>query len=145
MSFFENLSFWWKNRMQKILWGSIPFLKIKFSNKLNNQHYLDTKVYKWILLLISLQWLFIFFYIVVKDHAIAAMLFSCFFLMVPDKWLDPCHELGQEAFGEMSGLWIVVPQQLIAEIGIDIIYMVTCQVEVYYKKFTPLHAKIIVY
>jgi len=32
--------------------------------------------------------------------------------------------LGQEAFGQKLGLWIVVPQQLIVEVGVDIVYMV---------------------
>lgn len=45
--------------------------------------------------------------------------------MVPGKRLDRYHELGQEAFGEKLGLWVVVPQQLIVEVGVDIIYMVT--------------------
>ncbi|KAB2610096.1 lysine histidine transporter 1-like [Pyrus ussuriensis x Pyrus communis] len=38
---------------------------------------------------------------------------------------DRYHELGQHAFGEKLGLWIVVPQQLICEVGVDIVYMVT--------------------
>ena len=45
--------------------------------------------------------------------------------MIPGKRLDRYHELGQAGFGEKLGLWIVVPQQLIVEIGVDIIYMVT--------------------
>lgn len=45
--------------------------------------------------------------------------------MVPGKRLDRYHELGQEAFGEKLGLWIVVPQQLIVQVGVDILYMVT--------------------
>lgn len=45
--------------------------------------------------------------------------------MVPGKRFDRYHELGQHAFGEKLGLWIVVPQQLIVEIGVDIVYMVT--------------------
>ncbi|XP_004514799.1 lysine histidine transporter 1-like [Cicer arietinum] len=45
--------------------------------------------------------------------------------MVPGKRFDRYHELGQEAFGEKLGLWIVVPQQLICEIGVDVVYMVT--------------------
>lgn len=45
--------------------------------------------------------------------------------MVPGKRFDRYHELGQQAFGEKLGLWIVVPQQLIVEIGVDIVYMVT--------------------
>jgi hypothetical protein len=36
-----------------------------------------------------------------------------------------CHDLGQHAFGEKLGLWIIVPQQLIVEVGVDIVYMVT--------------------
>ncbi|XP_072971930.1 lysine histidine transporter 1-like [Typha angustifolia] len=45
--------------------------------------------------------------------------------MVPGKRFDRYHELGQHAFGEKLGLWIVVPQQLIVEVGLNIVYMVT--------------------
>eukprot|EP00250_Pteridium_aquilinum_P016776 c23287_g1_i1 orf=388-1740(-) len=45
--------------------------------------------------------------------------------MVPGKRFDRYHELGQEAFGERLGLWVVVPQQLLVEVGVDIVYMVT--------------------
>lgn len=45
--------------------------------------------------------------------------------IVPGKRFDRYHELGQHAFGEKLGLWIVVPQQLIVEVGVDIVYMVT--------------------
>ncbi|CAN1153801.1 Lysine histidine transporter 1 [Linum perenne] len=45
--------------------------------------------------------------------------------MVPGKRFDRYHELGQQAFGEKLGLYIVVPQQLICEVGVDIVYMVT--------------------
>eukprot|EP00249_Psilotum_nudum_P018669 c26910_g1_i1 orf=429-1778(+) len=45
--------------------------------------------------------------------------------MVPGRRFDRYHELGQYAFGEKLGLWIVVPQQLIVEVGVDIVYMVT--------------------
>ncbi|CAO2200765.1 unnamed protein product [Urochloa humidicola] len=45
--------------------------------------------------------------------------------MVPGKRFDRYHELGQHAFGEKLGLWIVVPQQLVVEIGLSIVYMVT--------------------
>ncbi|XP_059645112.1 lysine histidine transporter 1-like [Cornus florida] len=45
--------------------------------------------------------------------------------VVPGKRFDRYHELGQHAFGEKLGLWIVVPQQLIVEVGVDIVYMVT--------------------
>ncbi|CAI0456804.1 unnamed protein product [Linum tenue] len=45
--------------------------------------------------------------------------------MIPGKRLDRYHELGQAAFGEKLGLYIVVPQQLICEVGVDIVYMVT--------------------
>ncbi|KHN01916.1 Lysine histidine transporter 1 [Glycine soja] len=36
--------------------------------------------------------------------------------MIPGKRFDRYHELGQHAFGEKLGLWIVVPQQLICEV-----------------------------
>ncbi|OAY76964.1 Lysine histidine transporter 1 [Ananas comosus] len=45
--------------------------------------------------------------------------------MVPGKRFDRYHELGQHAFGEKLGLWIVVPQQLVVEVGTNIVYMVT--------------------
>ncbi|KAF5740475.1 hypothetical protein HS088_TW11G00544 [Tripterygium wilfordii] len=45
--------------------------------------------------------------------------------MVPGKRFDRYHELGQYAFGEKLGLYIVVPQQLIVEVGVCIMYMVT--------------------
>ncbi|XP_052187166.1 lysine histidine transporter 1 isoform X2 [Diospyros lotus] len=45
--------------------------------------------------------------------------------MVPGKRFDRYHELGQHAFGEKLGLYIVVPQQLIVEVGTCIVYMVT--------------------
>ncbi|WVZ95267.1 hypothetical protein U9M48_041056 [Paspalum notatum var. saurae] len=45
--------------------------------------------------------------------------------MVPGKRFDRYHELGQHAFGDRLGLWIVVPQQLVVEVGLSIVYMVT--------------------
>ncbi|XP_076889477.1 lysine histidine transporter 1-like [Bidens hawaiensis] len=45
--------------------------------------------------------------------------------MVPGKRFDRYHELGQHAFGEKLGLFIVVPQQLVVEVGTCIVYMVT--------------------
>ncbi|KAJ0629908.1 putative amino acid transporter, transmembrane domain-containing protein [Helianthus annuus] len=45
--------------------------------------------------------------------------------MVPGKRFDRYHELGQHAFGEKLGLYIVVPQQLVVEVGVCIVYMVT--------------------
>ncbi|KAK8938757.1 Lysine histidine transporter 1 [Platanthera zijinensis] len=47
--------------------------------------------------------------------------------MVLGKRFDRYHELGQHAFGERLGLNIVVPQQLIWEVGVCIVYMVTCK------------------
>ncbi|KAI3813098.1 hypothetical protein L1987_17814 [Smallanthus sonchifolius] len=44
--------------------------------------------------------------------------------MIPGKRFDRYHELGQHAFGEKLGLYIVVPQQLIVEVSVDIVYMV---------------------
>ena len=35
------------------------------------------------------------------------------------------HELGQFAFGQRLGLWLVIPCQLIVMIGLDIVYCVT--------------------
>ncbi|KAK7312006.1 hypothetical protein RJT34_10533 [Clitoria ternatea] len=45
--------------------------------------------------------------------------------MVPGKRFDRYHELGQEAFGEKLGLWIVIPQQIVVEVGTCIVYMIT--------------------
>ena len=45
--------------------------------------------------------------------------------IVPGKRFDRYHELGQHAFGEKLGLWVVVPQQLIVEVGVNIVYMIT--------------------
>ncbi|OAY25588.1 lysine histidine transporter 1 [Manihot esculenta] len=45
--------------------------------------------------------------------------------MVPGKRFDRYHELSQYAFGEKLGLYIVVPQQLVVEVGVCIVYMVT--------------------
>ncbi|KZV17298.1 lysine histidine transporter 1-like [Dorcoceras hygrometricum] len=41
------------------------------------------------------------------------------------KRFDRYHELGQEAFGEKLGLWLVIPMQLVVQVGVDIVYMVT--------------------
>ncbi|KAF9604401.1 hypothetical protein IFM89_006410 [Coptis chinensis] len=45
--------------------------------------------------------------------------------MVPGKRFDRYHELGQHAFGEKYGLWIILPQQLVVDVGTNIVYMVT--------------------
>ena len=45
--------------------------------------------------------------------------------MVPGKRFDRYHKLGQHAFGQKLGLWIVMPQQLIVEVGGDIVFLVT--------------------
>ncbi|XP_021736299.1 lysine histidine transporter 1-like isoform X2 [Chenopodium quinoa] len=45
--------------------------------------------------------------------------------VVPGKRFDRYHELGQYAFGEKLGLWLVVPQQFMVQAGCDIVYMVT--------------------
>ncbi|KAK6924715.1 Amino acid transporter, transmembrane domain [Dillenia turbinata] len=45
--------------------------------------------------------------------------------MVPGKRFDRYHELGQQAFGEKLGLWVVVPQQLMVEVGVNIVYTIT--------------------
>ena len=44
---------------------------------------------------------------------------------VVGKRFDRYHELGQHAFGEKLGLWIVVPQQLAVEVCVNIVYMIT--------------------
>ncbi|CAJ1935623.1 unnamed protein product [Sphenostylis stenocarpa] len=53
--------------------------------------------------------------------------------MVPGVRCDRYHELGQQAFGEKLGLYIVVPQQLLVQVGTCIVYMVTGGVSL--KKF----------
>lgn len=45
--------------------------------------------------------------------------------MVPGKRLDRYHELGQAAFGEKLGLWIVVPLQMMVQAATDIAFMIT--------------------
>ncbi|CAN1794402.1 Lysine histidine transporter-like 5 [Linum perenne] len=45
--------------------------------------------------------------------------------MVPGKRFDRYHELGQHAFGDKLGYWIVFPQQLLVQVASDIVYMVT--------------------
>ncbi|KAF8028284.1 hypothetical protein BT93_E1018 [Corymbia citriodora subsp. variegata] len=45
--------------------------------------------------------------------------------MIPGRRFDRYHELGQYAFGLKLGLYIVVPQQLVVEVGVNIVYMVT--------------------
>ncbi|KAK8574387.1 hypothetical protein V6N12_062082 [Hibiscus sabdariffa] len=45
--------------------------------------------------------------------------------IVPGKRFDRYHELGQYAFGEKLGLYVVVPQQLLVEVSVCIVYMVT--------------------
>ncbi|KAM0947022.1 putative amino acid transporter, transmembrane domain-containing protein [Dioscorea sansibarensis] len=44
---------------------------------------------------------------------------------VPGKRFNRYHELGQHAFGEKLGFWIVVPQQLIVEVEVNVVNMVT--------------------
>ncbi|KAL2897959.1 Lysine histidine transporter 1 [Bienertia sinuspersici] len=44
---------------------------------------------------------------------------------VPGKRFDRYHELGQHAFGDKLGLWLIVPQQVMVQAGCDIVYMVT--------------------
>ncbi|KAH8974789.1 hypothetical protein BDL97_01G119900 [Sphagnum fallax] len=44
--------------------------------------------------------------------------------MFPGRRFDRYHELGQEAFGKRLGRWIVIPQQLLVQVSVDIVYMV---------------------
>ncbi|XP_030471800.2 lysine histidine transporter-like 6 [Syzygium oleosum] len=44
---------------------------------------------------------------------------------VPGTRFDRYVDLGQHAFGQRLGLWIVLPQQLIVQVGSGIVYMVT--------------------
>ncbi|KAI3725955.1 hypothetical protein L1987_65751 [Smallanthus sonchifolius] len=45
--------------------------------------------------------------------------------LVPGKRFDRYHELGQYAFGQKLGLYIVLPQQLVVEVGVNVVYMIT--------------------
>ncbi|XP_021723936.1 lysine histidine transporter 1-like [Chenopodium quinoa] len=45
--------------------------------------------------------------------------------IVPGKRFDRYHELGQYAFGEKLGLYLIVPQQLMVQVGCDIVFMLT--------------------
>ncbi|RWV97089.1 hypothetical protein GW17_00040151, partial [Ensete ventricosum] len=64
---------------------------------------------------------------------------------VPGTRFDRYSDLGQYAFGPRLGLWIVVPQQLIVQVGCDTVYMVTggkCLekfMEILYPESTKLH------
>ncbi|GFZ18509.1 transmembrane amino acid transporter family protein [Actinidia rufa] len=44
---------------------------------------------------------------------------------VPGTRFDRYYDLGKHAFGPRLGPWIVLPQQLIVQVGCDIVYMVT--------------------
>ncbi|KAK3041266.1 hypothetical protein RJ639_001368, partial [Escallonia herrerae] len=44
---------------------------------------------------------------------------------VPGVRFDRYYDLGKHAFGPKLGPWIVLPQQLIVQVGCDIVYMVT--------------------
>ncbi|KAF2311187.1 hypothetical protein GH714_019987 [Hevea brasiliensis] len=44
---------------------------------------------------------------------------------VPGTRIDRYIDLGRHAFGPKLGPWIVLPQQLIVQVGFDIVYMVT--------------------
>ncbi|CAN0890089.1 Lysine histidine transporter-like 5, partial [Linum grandiflorum] len=68
------------------------------------------------LIAISLSWLITFYSLwqMVEMHE-----------LVPGKRFDRYHELGQHAFGEKLGYWIVFPQQLLVQVASDIVYMVT--------------------
>lgn len=45
--------------------------------------------------------------------------------MVPGKRFDRYSEMGQHAFGDTLGCWLVIPQQLMVQLASDIVYMVT--------------------
>ncbi|KAJ8769877.1 hypothetical protein K2173_008959 [Erythroxylum novogranatense] len=45
--------------------------------------------------------------------------------VVPGKRFDRYPELGQHVFGPKLGYWIVMPQQMLVQVAIDIVYMVT--------------------
>ena len=45
--------------------------------------------------------------------------------VLPEKIFDRYHELSQHSFGEKLGLYIIVPQQLIVEVSVCIVYLLT--------------------
>ncbi|XP_041999636.1 lysine histidine transporter 1-like [Salvia splendens] len=45
--------------------------------------------------------------------------------MVPGRRFDRYHELGQYAFGQKLGVWIVVPAQLTVLVGLNTVYLIT--------------------
>ncbi|KAL1553323.1 Lysine histidine transporter 1 [Salvia divinorum] len=45
--------------------------------------------------------------------------------MVDGKRFDRYHELGQHAFGQKLGVWIVVPAQLTVLVGLNTVYLIT--------------------
>jgi len=49
--------------------------------------------------------------------------------MVPGKRFDRYHELGQFAFGERLGLYIIVPQQIIVEVSIPDLIVQTIDIK----------------
>jgi amino acid permease len=49
----------------------------------------------------------------------------CALHQIKGKRFNRYHELGQYAFGQKLGLWLVIPCQLIVMIGLDIVYCVT--------------------
>ncbi|GJW53884.1 lysine histidine transporter 1-like protein [Tanacetum coccineum] len=60
--------------------------------------------------------------------------------MVLGKRFEQYHKVGQHAFGKKLGLYIVVLQQLIMEVGVNIVYMVTGGQSL--KKFHDLAASL---
>lgn len=45
--------------------------------------------------------------------------------VVPGKRFDRYPQLGQHAFGQKTGYWIVMPQQALVQVASNIVYMVT--------------------
>ncbi|XP_042036109.1 lysine histidine transporter 1-like isoform X2 [Salvia splendens] len=45
--------------------------------------------------------------------------------LVPGRRFDRYHELGQHAFGQKLGIWIIVPIQLVVLAGLNIVYLIT--------------------
>ncbi len=80
-----------------------------------------------------LRWVYVYFRgpgIAVLDMSWMITLYTLWQMVemheiVPGKRFDRYHELGQHAFGEKLGLWIVVPQQLMVEVGVNVVYMIT--------------------
>ncbi|KAL1354348.1 hypothetical protein AAHE18_05G035800 [Arachis hypogaea] len=56
------------------------------------------------------------------DNTVLVLSWICMLYIMDDYC---CNELGQYAIGERLGLWIVLLQTFVMDVGMDIIYMIT--------------------